>query len=31
MISLDYHFTEEGNNIRTQKYCFELIMNKPPL
>jgi hypothetical protein len=31
MISLDYHFTEEGNHIRTQKYCFELIMNKPPL
>ena len=25
MISLDYHFTEEGNHIRTQKYCFELI------
>jgi len=24
MISLDYHFTEEGNYIRTQKYCFEL-------
>jgi len=31
MISLDYHFTEEGNHIRTQKYCFELIMDKPPL
>jgi hypothetical protein len=27
MISLDYHFTEEGNHIRTQKYCFELINN----
>lgn len=25
MISLDYHFTQEGNHIRTQKYCFELI------
>jgi hypothetical protein len=25
MISLDYHFTEEGKHIRTQKYCFELI------
>ena len=25
MVSLDYHFTEEGNHIRTQKYCFELI------
>lgn len=24
MISLDYHFTENGNNIRTQKYYFEL-------
>ena len=22
MVSLDYHFTEEGNHIRTQKYCF---------
>ena len=31
MVSLDYHFTEEGNHIRTQKYCFELIMDKPPL
>ena len=31
MISLDYHFTEEGNHIRTQKYWFELIMDKPPL
>jgi hypothetical protein len=31
MISLDYHFTEEGKHIRTQKYCFELIMDKPPL
>ena len=31
MVSLDYHFTEDGNHIRTQKYCFELIMNKPPL
>ena len=27
MVSLDYHFTEEGNHIRTQKYCFELINN----
>lgn len=25
MVSLDYHFTEQGNHIRTQKYCFELI------
>ena len=24
-VSLDYHFTEEGKYIRTQKYCFELI------
>ncbi len=24
-VSLDYHFTEEGKHIRTQKYCFELI------
>ena len=24
MVSLDYHFTEEGNHIRTQKYCFSL-------
>jgi len=31
MVSLDYHFTEEGNHIRTQKYRFELIMDKPPL
>jgi hypothetical protein len=31
MVSLDYHFTEEGNHNRTQKYCFELIMDKPPL
>ncbi len=31
MVSLDYHFTEDGNHIRTQKYCFELIMDKPPL
>ena len=22
MVSLDYHFTEDGNHIRTQKYCF---------
>ena len=22
MVSLDYHFTEEGNHIRTQKYVF---------
>jgi hypothetical protein len=22
MISLDYHFTEDGNHIRTQKYNF---------
>jgi hypothetical protein len=21
-VSLDYHFTEEGKHIRTQKYCF---------
>jgi hypothetical protein len=27
MVSLDYHFTEDGNHIRTQKYCFELIMD----
>jgi len=26
MVSLDYHFTEEGKHIRTQKYCFELII-----
>ena len=26
MVSLDYHFTEDGNHIRTQKYCFELII-----
>lgn len=25
MVSLDYHFTEEGNYIRTQKYCFQII------
>lgn len=25
MVSLDYHFTEDGNHIRTQKYCFELF------
>ena len=31
MISLDYHFTEEGHHIRRQKYWFELIMDKPPL
>jgi hypothetical protein len=31
MVSLDYHFTDEGNHIRTQKYWFELIMDKPPL
>ncbi len=24
-ISLDYHFTEDGKHIRTQKYCFEFI------
>ena len=24
MVSLDYHFTEDGNHFRTQKYCFEL-------
>ena len=22
IISLDYHFTENGKHIRTQKYCF---------
>jgi hypothetical protein len=22
MVSLDYHFTEKGKHIRTQKYCF---------
>jgi len=22
VVSLDYHFTEDGNHIRTQKYCF---------
>ena len=22
IVSLDYHFTEEGKHIRTQKYCF---------
>ena len=27
MISLDYHFTENSNHIRTQKYCFELLIN----
>ena len=26
MVSLDYHFTEEGNHIRTQKYCFDKII-----
>ena len=31
MISLDYHFTEEEDHIKTQKCCFELIMDKPPL
>jgi hypothetical protein len=25
MVSLDYHFTEEGNHIRTQKYMFNLL------
>jgi len=25
MVSLDYHFTEDGNHIRTQKYCFSNI------
>jgi hypothetical protein len=25
IVSLDYHFTEDGNHIRTQKYCFELF------
>jgi hypothetical protein len=24
MVSLDYHFTEEGTHIRTQKYIFNL-------
>ena len=24
VVSLYYHFTEDGNHIRTQKYCFEL-------
>lgn len=31
IVSLDYHFTEDKTHIRTQKYCFELIMDKPPL
>ena len=31
MVNLDYHFTEDKKYIRTYKYCFELIMNKPPL
>jgi hypothetical protein len=31
MVSLDYHFTEDKSHIRTQKYCFKLIMDKPPL
>jgi hypothetical protein len=26
MVSLDYHFTEDGNHIRTQKYCFDKII-----
>ena len=26
MISLDYHFTEVGTHIRTQKYCFDKII-----
>jgi hypothetical protein len=25
MVSLDYHFTEDGNHIRTQKYCFTIL------
>lgn len=25
MVSLDYHFTEDGNHIRTQKYSFTLL------
>jgi hypothetical protein len=25
MVSLDYHFTEDGNHIRTQKYMFNLL------
>lgn len=25
MVSLDYHFTEEGKHIRTQKYMFNLL------
>ena len=25
MVSLDYHFTEERNHIRTQKYMFNLL------
>lgn len=30
-INLQKILQEEGNHIRTQKYCFELIMDKPPL
>ena len=26
MISLDYHFTENGKHIRTQLYLFEIIL-----
>ena len=26
MISLDYHFTEDGTHIRTQKYSFDKII-----
>jgi hypothetical protein len=26
MVSLDYHFTKDGNHIRTQKYCFDKII-----
>jgi hypothetical protein len=26
IISLDYHFTEYGTHIRTQKYCFDKII-----
>lgn len=26
MVSLDYHFTEDGNHIRTQKYVFQPLL-----
>ena len=26
IVSLDYHFTEDGNHIRTQKYVFQPLI-----